>query len=151
MGARYAGSRMLVVHQRRTAETVRSVPLCVAGSASNACFPFAAHSSRACSPWSLWSLSAIQSSAPRMVARSSPVRSTTRALTTRPPSSMRCRVRLRRSTCHVERRPCCGQLLVRFAAPGFEKTRSRAWPMPNSFRPLLSRPARSARRPAHWR
>src|SRR5271168_4504670 len=36
-----------------------------------------------------------------MVARSSPVRSTTRALTTRPPSSIRCRVRLRRSTCHA--------------------------------------------------
>jgi transposase len=35
------------------------------------------------------------------VKRSSPVRSTTRALTTRPPSSIRCRVRLRRSTCHV--------------------------------------------------
>lgn len=37
-------------HQRRTAETVRSVPLCAAGAVSNACFPFAAHSSRACSP-----------------------------------------------------------------------------------------------------
>ena len=32
-------------------------------------------------------------------ARSSPVSSTTRALTTRPPSSIRCRVRLRRATC----------------------------------------------------
>src|SRR5690349_6445872 len=40
------------------------VLICVAGSASNACFPFAAHRLRACSPWSLWSLSAIQSSAP---------------------------------------------------------------------------------------
>src|ERR1700743_1074888 len=40
-------------------------------------------------------------------------------------------------------RPCCGQLSVQFAAPGFEKPRPRAWPMPPSFRPLLSRPARS--------
>ena len=47
------------------------------------------------------SLSAIQSSAPRMMARSSPVRSTTPALTMRPPSSISCRVRLRRSTCHA--------------------------------------------------
>lgn len=31
---------------------------------SNACFPFAAQRLRACSPWSHWSLSAIQSSAP---------------------------------------------------------------------------------------
>src|SRR5262245_33217826 len=29
-----------------------------------------------------------------------------------------------------ERRPCCGQLLVHFAAPDFERTRPRAWPMP---------------------
>src|SRR6185312_7545585 len=36
-----------------------------------------------------------------MVARSSPVSSAIRALTTRPPSSMSCRVRRRRSTCHV--------------------------------------------------
>src|ERR1700749_2881710 len=26
-----------------------------------------------------------------------------------------------------EGRPCCGQLSVQFAAPGFEKTRPRAW------------------------
>jgi len=38
-------------HQRRTAETVRFVLLCVAGSsASNACFPFAAQSAHARSP-----------------------------------------------------------------------------------------------------
>src|SRR5436190_19392736 len=49
-----------------------------------------------------------------------------------------------------ERRPCCGQFLVHFAATGFEKTRPRAWPMPPSCRPLLSRPERSARRPVHW-
>jgi hypothetical protein len=35
---------------RRTAGTVRSVLLCVAASTSNACFPFAAQSTRACSP-----------------------------------------------------------------------------------------------------
>src|SRR6516165_8729115 len=46
-----------------------------------------------------------------------------------------------------ERRPCCGQLLAHFAAPGFEKRWPRAWPMPPSFRPLLSRPARSVRPP----
>jgi hypothetical protein len=40
----------IVAHQRRTAGTVRSVPLRVAWSASNACFPFATHSARACSP-----------------------------------------------------------------------------------------------------
>ena len=38
----------IVAHQRRTAGTVRSVPLRVAWSASNACFPFA--TARACSP-----------------------------------------------------------------------------------------------------
>ena len=91
----------IVAHQRRTAGTVRSVPLRVAWSASKACFPFTTHSARACSPRSLCSLSAIQSSAPRMVARSLPVRLTSPAFTTRPPSSMRCRVRLRRSTCHL--------------------------------------------------
>ena len=47
-----------------------------------------------------------------------------------------------------QRRPCCGQFLVHFAATGFEKTRPRAWPMPPSCRPLLSRPERSARRPS---
>ena len=44
------GRHAIIVHQRRTAKTVRSVALCVAGSASNACFPLADHSSRACSP-----------------------------------------------------------------------------------------------------
>jgi len=68
---------------------------------SNACFPFALQSARACSASPLLSLSAIQSSAPRMTARSSPVSSTTPDLTTRPPSSIRRRVRLRRSTCHA--------------------------------------------------
>jgi hypothetical protein len=29
----------------------------------------------------------------------------------------------------LERRPCCGQLLAHFAAPGFERTRPRAWPI----------------------
>ena len=48
----------------------------------------------------------------------------------------------------AERRPCCGQLPVHFAAPGFERTKPRAWPKPPSFRPLLSRLARSARPPA---
>jgi hypothetical protein len=33
-------------------------------------------------------------------------------------------------------RPCCGQLLPHFAAPDFERTRPRAWPMPPSFRLL---------------
>jgi|ERR1700722_6423039 len=50
-----------------------------------------------------------------------------------------------------ERRPCCGQLLVHFAAPGSEKTQLRAWPMPPSFRPLLSRPARSGLLPVRRR
>src|ERR1700738_3611129 len=48
-----------------------------------------------------------------------------------------------------ERRPCCGQLLVHFAAPGLEKTKPRVWPMPPSFRALLSRLARSARPLVH--
>ena len=35
-----------------------------------------------------------------------------------------------------KRLPRCGQLLAHFAAPGFEETRYRAWPMPPSSRPL---------------
>jgi hypothetical protein len=94
--------RALVMHQRRNA----AVPWYVAGSTLNACFPIAAQSARACSPRSLWSLLAIQSSEPKIVAQSSPVRSTIPALMTRPPGSIRCRVRLRRSTCHA-RMSCC--------------------------------------------
>lgn len=46
-----------------------------------------------------------------------------------------------------ERRPCRGQAPMQFAAPGSERTRLRAWPMPPSFRRLWFRPARSARQP----
>ena len=50
LGELVIGSLLGIVgHQRRTG-TVRSVPLRVAWSASNACFPFATHSARACSP-----------------------------------------------------------------------------------------------------
>ncbi len=52
---RCSGTELLLRHpivmpQRRTAGAVRSVSLRRAGSASNACFPFAAHCARARSP-----------------------------------------------------------------------------------------------------
>src|SRR5579883_2518933 len=46
-----------------------------------------------------------------------------------------------------QRHPCSGLLLAQFAAPGFERTRLRAWPMPPSFQRLLSLPAQSAHPP----
>src|SRR4051812_28197929 len=49
-----------------------------------------------------------------------------------------------------ERCLCCAELLVHFAAPGFERTRPRAWPMPPFFRPRSSRPARSAHPLVRW-
>ena len=43
----WTGLSRIAAHQLRTAGPVRSVPLCVAGSAWKACFPIAAHKARA--------------------------------------------------------------------------------------------------------
>src|SRR5262249_36363614 len=69
---------------------------------------------------------------------------------------------------HVSPRPCCpmtvvgrpvaperpqrhGQVPEQIAATGPERKWPRVWTMPPSFRRPSSRPARSARPPAHWR
>lgn len=72
-----------------------------AASSANARIPRRRHSVSTCSRSSPRNLAAASTSRPRITARSSPVSSTSSALTTSPPSSMSWRVRSRRFTCHA--------------------------------------------------
>ena len=133
-------------------------------------FPFAVHSANALSRSSLWSLSATQSSAPKIMARSSRAFDNARlddetsefdqmpgALATLdlPCAHVMPRPRhLLTVACRPmasQRHPCRGQALAQFAASGSERTRRHASPMPPSFRRPWSRPARSARLPVRRR